>query len=79
MTMCFAGTIIGTMLRECRNKNKDIKLICCETRPYYQGARLTASCCQDMGFDTTVICDNMPASTQLNIKMSMYLHQQQMS
>lgn len=63
MTMCFAGTIIGTMLRECRNKNKDIKLICCETRPYYQGARLTASCCQDMGFDTTVICDNMPAYT----------------
>lgn len=63
MTMCFAGTIIGTMLRECRNQNKEIKLICCETRPYYQGARLTASCCQDMGFDTTVICDNMPAYT----------------
>lgn len=63
MTMCFAGTIIGTMLRACRRTNKDIKLICCETRPYYQGARLTASCCQDMGFDTTVICDNMPAYT----------------
>ncbi len=63
MTMCFAGTVIGTMLRECCRQNMNIKFICCETRPYYQGSRLTASCCQDMGFDTTVICDNMPAYT----------------
>ncbi len=63
MTMCFAGTVIGTMLRACKQQHKNIKLICCETRPYYQGARLTASCCRDMGFDTTVICDNMPAYT----------------
>ncbi|MBR1821902.1 MAG: S-methyl-5-thioribose-1-phosphate isomerase, partial [Clostridia bacterium] len=30
-------------------------------RPYFQGARLTATVCRDMGFDVTVITDNMPA------------------
>lgn len=63
LTQCFAGTIIGTMLRECRKMNKKVKLFCAETRPYYQGARLTASVACDMGFDVTVISDNMPAYT----------------
>ena len=63
MTQCFAGTVVGTMLRECRKMNKNIKLFCAETRPYYQGARLTASVACDMGFDVTVISDNMPAYT----------------
>ena len=61
LTQCFAETIIGTLLRECRKRNNEIKVICAETRPYYQGARLTASVACDMGFDTTVITDNMPA------------------
>ena len=63
MTQCFAGTVIGTMLRECQKMGKKIKLFCAETRPYYQGARLTASVACDMGFDVTVIGDNMPAYT----------------
>lgn len=61
LTQCFGETIIGTMLRECKYTNNNIKLICAETRPYLQGARLTASCGADMGFDTTVITDNMVA------------------
>ncbi|MFV0350780.1 MAG: S-methyl-5-thioribose-1-phosphate isomerase [Oscillospiraceae bacterium] len=60
MTQCFAETIIGMMLRACRKNGNEIKVICPETRPYYQGARLTASCVYDMGFDVTVITDNMP-------------------
>lgn len=63
MTQCFAETIIGTLLRECRRRGNAVKMICPETRPYYQGARLTASVACDMGFDTTVISDNMPAYT----------------
>ena len=63
MTQCFAETIIGTLLRECRKRGNEIRMICPETRPYYQGARLTASLARDMGFDTTVITDNMPAYT----------------
>lgn len=63
LTQCFGGTVIGTMLRACREMGKEIKVICAETRPYYQGARLTASVACDMGFDVTVISDNMPAYT----------------
>ena len=61
MTQCFAETIVGMMLRACRESGKAVHFICPETRPYYQGARLTASCIADMGFDVTVITDNMPA------------------
>lgn len=61
MTQCFAETIVGCLLKECRRRNNPIHLICPETRPYYQGARLTASVACDMGFDVTVITDNMPA------------------
>lgn len=61
MTMCFAETIIGTMLLECRAMGKTPRFICPETRPYLQGERLTASVISDMGFDVHVITDNMPA------------------
>mgnify|MGYP003817710391 CR=1 FL=1 len=61
MTQCFAETILGMMLRECRERGNAIKLFCPETRPYFQGARLTATVCHEMGFDTTLITDNMPA------------------
>ncbi len=63
MTQCFAETIVGMMLRECRSRGKTIKVICPETRPYFQGARLTASVVRDMDFDVTVITDNMPGYT----------------
>jgi len=63
MTQCFAETIIGTLIRECHKRGNDLHFICAETRPYYQGARLTASLAYDMGVDTTVISDNMPGYT----------------
>ena len=61
MTQCFAETVLALMLRVCRERGKTIKLFCPETRPYFQGARLTATVAHDMGFDVTVITDNMPA------------------
>lgn len=61
MTQCFAETIVGMMLKEARAKGKRIRIFCPETRPYFQGARLTATVCCEMGFDVTVITDNMPA------------------
>lgn len=72
MTQCFAETAIGTTLRECRNRGNEIKVICAETRPYFQGARLTASVAKDMGFDTTVICDNMPGYTLKEKKVDLF-------
>ena len=61
LTQCFGETIVGMMLREAKARGKRLKLFCPETRPYFQGARLTATVCQEMGFETTVITDNMPA------------------
>ena len=66
MTQCFAETILGTMLRETRRQSKDVRFFCPETRPYFQGSRLTASVIHDMGFDVTVITDNMPAFVMKN-------------
>ena len=61
MTQCFGETIVGMMLKHARRLGKDLRIFCPETRPYFQGARLTATVCRDMGFDVTVITDNMPA------------------
>ncbi|WP_262428831.1 S-methyl-5-thioribose-1-phosphate isomerase [Paratissierella segnis] len=61
MTQCFGETIVGLMLKEAKKRGNEIKLIVPETRPYFQGARLTASVAYDQGFDVTVITDNMPA------------------
>jgi methylthioribose-1-phosphate isomerase len=61
MTNCFGETIVGTMIRAAQEKGIDLKLYCPETRPYFQGARLTASVAAEMGADVTVITDNMPA------------------
>ena len=66
MTQCFAETIVGQMLKEARLQGKEIKLFCPETRPYFQGSRLTATVCHDMGYDVTVITDNMPAAVMKN-------------
>lgn len=72
MTQCFGETIVGMMLRVAKNRNKDIKLFIPETRPYFQGARLTASVAYDQGFDTTVITDNMPAFTMITKKIDLF-------
>ncbi len=72
MTQCFAETIIGTLLKECRKRGSAIKMICPETRPYFQGARLTASVGRDMGFDVTVITDNMPGCVMKEKKVDVF-------
>ena len=67
MTQCFGETIVGQMCRAAKEQGKgDIRIFCPETRPYFQGARLTATVCRDMGFDVTVITDNMPAFVMKN-------------
>ena len=66
MTQCFAETIVGMMLKAAKEQGKDIRIFCPETRPFFQGSRLTATVCSEMGFDTTVITDNMPAAVMMN-------------
>jgi methylthioribose-1-phosphate isomerase len=67
LTHCNAGALAtgawGTALGVIRSaaKTKKIKVLCCETRPYLQGARLTAWELMSDGIDTTLITDNMAA------------------
>lgn len=60
LTQCFAEWLIGFTLLICRERGKDVSLFCPETRPYLQGARLTASVAHDMDIPVTIITDNMP-------------------
>ena len=64
MTHCNAGALAtagyGTALGVIRSsKNKGISVIANETRPYLQGARLTAWECVQEGIPVTLITDNM--------------------
>ena len=72
MTQCFGETIVGMMLREAARRGLNLKIFCPETRPYFQGARLTATVCSEMGFDTTVITDNMPAWVMQQEKIDVF-------
>lgn len=72
LTQCFGETIIGTLIRACVEQNKNIKVFCAETRPYLQGARLTSSCFASMGFETTLLTDNMIAYAMENEKINVF-------
>lgn len=72
MTQCFGETIVGQMLKVAKQRGKNIHLYCPETRPYFQGARLTATVGHDMGFDVTVITDNMPAYVMQNEQIDVF-------
>jgi methylthioribose-1-phosphate isomerase len=65
LTYCNAGSLAtggyGTALgvvRAASEAGKDIKVIACETRPYFQGARLTAWELKGLGIDVTIVPDN---------------------
>ena len=64
MTHCNTGALAtaghGTALGVVRSaKSKKVSVIACETRPYLQGARLTAWECLQEGIPCTLITDNM--------------------
>lgn len=60
LTHCFAGAALNYMLYYALEDGKEIKLFCTETRPYLQGARLTAAQAREIGVDVTLVTDNMP-------------------
>lgn len=72
MTQCFGESIVGFMMLRAAEMNKDIKVYTPETRPFLQGARLTASVIRDQGFDVTVISDNMTAMTMKEKNISLF-------
>lgn len=61
LATCGYGTALG-VIRSAVEQGKRIRVFADETRPFLQGARLTAWELMEDGIDTTVICDNMAAS-----------------
>jgi methylthioribose-1-phosphate isomerase len=60
LATCGYGTALG-VIRSAVEMGKKIRVFADETRPFLQGARLTAWELMQDGIDTTVICDNMAA------------------
>ena len=60
LATCGYGTALG-VIRSAVERGKKIKVYADETRPFLQGARLTAWELMEDGIETTVICDNMAA------------------
>ncbi len=61
LATCGYGTALG-VIRSAVEQGKQIRVYADETRPFLQGARLTAWELMADGISTTVICDNMAAS-----------------
>lgn len=72
MTQCFAETILGMLILALREQKKEVAFFCPETRPYLQGARLTASVIAQMREKVTVITDNMTGYTLSSQKVDLF-------
>ncbi len=73
LTMCFAETSFLLTLSSAHRMRKRIRVYVPETRPYLQGARLTAPSVQELGIPVTVITDNMPAYLMSQGKVQVYM------
>ncbi len=62
LTHCWADLYLVELVRAARATGKAFTFHCTETRPYLQGARLTAETLAELGVDTTVITDSMGAA-----------------
>jgi methylthioribose-1-phosphate isomerase len=72
LTMCFAETSFLLALAIARDAGKNMHVFTPETRPYLQGARLTAPSVHELGIPVQVIGDNMPAYVMSQGKVQKY-------
>ncbi|NIS80124.1 MAG: S-methyl-5-thioribose-1-phosphate isomerase [Anaerolineales bacterium] len=73
LTMCFAETSFILALALAVRDGKSIEVFTPETRPYLQGARLTAPSIHELGIPVTVIGDSMPTHIMSQGKIQKYL------
>lgn len=59
LTHCFPDRSFAYLLLAAKAQGKSYKIVCSETRPYLQGARLTALVATELDFHTHVITDGM--------------------
>ncbi len=62
LTHCWADLYLTETVKAAQRQGKRLRFFCTETRPYLQGARLTAETLIEMGVDTTLITDGMGAA-----------------
>ncbi len=72
LTMCFAETSFLLALALAEKAGKHNHVFTPETRPYLQGARLTAPSIDELGIPVTIIGDNMPAYVLSQGKVQKY-------
>ena len=72
LTMCFAETAFILAMAFAKQDGKNIHVFTPETRPYLQGARLTAPSLHELGIPVTIITDNMPAYVMSQGKIQKY-------
>ncbi|MEI6373112.1 MAG: methylthioribose-1-phosphate isomerase [Actinomycetes bacterium] len=61
LTHCWADLYLIGLVKALIASETDVEFLCTETRPYLQGARLTAHTLGEMGYQPTVLTDGMPA------------------
>lgn len=62
LTHCWGDLYLLGLVEALLEQDKQPEFVCTETRPYLQGARLTAESLAEMGVPTTLVTDGMPAS-----------------
>ncbi len=72
LTMCFAETSLLMTLAIAKQQGKSMQVFTPETRPYLQGARLTAPSIHEIGVPVKIITDNMPAHVISEGKIKKY-------
>ncbi|MCB9771270.1 MAG: S-methyl-5-thioribose-1-phosphate isomerase [Candidatus Omnitrophica bacterium] len=62
LTHCNVSGELAMAAAICREQKKDVQFYCTETRPYFQGAKLTYWELKQMGADVTLVADNAIAT-----------------
>ncbi|AOS63357.1 s-methyl-5-thioribose-1-phosphate isomerase [Actinoalloteichus hymeniacidonis] len=62
LTHCWADLYLTETVAAIGRRGHTVRFVCTETRPYLQGARLTAETLAEMGVDVTLITDGMGAA-----------------
>lgn len=72
LTMCFAETAFILAMSMAKRDGKEITVYVPETRPYLQGARLTAPSLHELDIPVRLITDNMPTFVMSQGKIQKY-------
>ncbi len=73
LTHCFAEAAFILALAFAARDGKNIRVYTPETRPYFQGAKLTAPSIREIGVDVNLITDSMPAHIMSEGKIQKYI------